>query len=107
VLKEPARGDLSRLDAIYWHYPHYHGSTWAPGGAIRAGHWKLIECFENDATELAELYDLASDPGEQRDLSGERPDKRDELLAGLRAWRLRVGAAMPRMNPEWREKGSR
>ena len=22
---------------LYWHYPHYHGSTWTPGASIRDG----------------------------------------------------------------------
>jgi arylsulfatase A-like enzyme len=32
-------------DAVFWHYPHYHGSAWAPGAALRAGEWKLIEFY--------------------------------------------------------------
>ena len=35
------RGEHARAAALYWHYPHYHGSTWAPGSAIRDGDWKL------------------------------------------------------------------
>ncbi|MFW6114425.1 MAG: sulfatase, partial [bacterium] len=37
---------------LVWHYPHYHGSTWAPGAAIRHGKWKLIEFYEYDEVEL-------------------------------------------------------
>lgn len=104
VLKDCGRGDALRREAIYWHYPHYHGSTWAPGGAVRAGNWKLIELFEDGATEL---YDLVSDPGERRDLSREQPEKRDELLRRLRDWRREVGAAMPTPNPARREERPR
>jgi arylsulfatase A len=46
--------------AIYWHYPHYHHST--PAGAIRQGHWKLIEFFEDGKLEL---YNLREDLSEQ------------------------------------------
>ena len=84
-------GGLEPRD-FYWHYPHYHGSGWTPGAAVRRGDWKLIEFYE---TDTAELYDLASDPGETRDLSAANPAKRDELRAALRDWQARMNAAMP------------
>jgi len=86
-------------DAIYWHYPHYHGSTWAPGAAVRAGDWKLIEFYEE---ETVELYNLATDIGERRDLAQQMPQRRDELLGLLHAWQKRVGAKMPRPNPNYK-----
>ena len=67
---------------IVWHYPHYHGSTWRPGSAIRQGNWKLIEFYEEQKTEL---YDLASDPSEKRDLSSQHENINDKLLNLLRA----------------------
>ncbi len=79
--------------SLYWHYPHYHGSTWAPGAAIRVGPWKLIEFYEYDCVEL---YNLASDLGEKRDLSQAEPAKRDELLGKLHAWQMELHAKMPR-----------
>ena len=36
-------GKTLNRDAIYWHFPHYHGSGSKPGGAVRAGDYKLIE----------------------------------------------------------------
>lgn len=79
-------------DTLYWHYPHYHGSTWAPGGAIRQGDWKLIEFFTEGTHEL---YNLKDDLGEQHDLASRRPEKARELLAALKAWRAEIGAQMP------------
>ncbi|MEX0866255.1 MAG: sulfatase, partial [Pirellulales bacterium] len=38
------KGKLDRK-SLYWHYPHYHGSTWTPGASIRDGDWKLIEFY--------------------------------------------------------------
>jgi arylsulfatase A-like enzyme len=90
-------GELER-DTIYWHYPHYHGSTWAPGAALRAGKWKLIEFYE---TGDVELYDLSNDLGEQQDLSKTNPEKKAELLARLHAWQKEVGAKMPTPNPNY------
>ncbi len=66
LLKNPD-AQLAR-DALYWHYPlakpHFLGGR--SSGAIRRGDWKLIEFFE---TGKLELYNLAEDPGEQRDLA--------------------------------------
>lgn len=39
------------------------------------------------------LYDIASDPGETKDLSAVMPGKAAELLADYRAWAARVGVA--------------
>lgn len=85
-------GDRLSDRALYWHYPHYHGSTWTPGASIRDGDWKLIE-FYHDAK--AELYNLADDPGEMQDLSKTHPDKTASLRAKLRAWQAKMKAKMP------------
>jgi hypothetical protein len=47
------------------------------------------------------LFDLAADPGETRDLSGEQPVCRDELLRRLREWRRTVGAQEMQLNPAY------
>ncbi len=84
-------GDLEPR-ALYWHYPHYHGSTWTPGASIRDGDWKLIEFYHYDKVEL---YNLADDPGEQNDLSESNPEKTKELRDKLLAWQKQMGAKMP------------
>ena len=89
-------GELSR-DAIFWHFPHYHGSGNRPSGAVRMGRWKLVEWFEDGAVEL---YDLESDPGEKVDLAGTESERVWELLDRLRTWREEVGANMPREDSE-------
>ena len=82
---------------LYWHYPHYHGSGWTPGGAIRKGDWKLIEFWEYDDVEL---YDLSNDIGEQNDLSKQHPEKVRELQLALNNWRTSIGAVMPARTKE-------
>lgn len=77
---------------FYWHYPHYHGSTWTPGASIRIGSWKLIEFYHWKKTEL---YDLSTDPGERHNLVSSRPDKQRELLTKLHEWQSRMNARMP------------
>lgn len=84
---------------LYWHYPHYHGSTWTPGAAVRAGDWKLIEFYESG---VAELYNLRDDLGEQHDLSQTMPEKLAELRTQLQGWQSSMGAQMPQPNPDYR-----
>jgi len=85
--------------SLYWHYPHYHGSTWTPGASIRDGDWKLIEFYEYDKVEL---YNLKEDMGERRDLSGTQPEKTARLRQKLAAWQKRMKASMPKPNPDFK-----
>ena len=82
--------------AIFWHYPHHHGSGSVPSGAVRAGDWKLIEWYED---RRVELFNLADDLSETTDRSEKRPDKTRELQAMLKAWRVAVGADPMTPNP--------
>ena len=59
-------------EELFWHYPHYHASGWAPGSAIRQGDWKLIEFYDSNTIEL---YNLATDISETKDLSLKYPQK--------------------------------
>lgn len=77
---------------LYWHYPHYHGSTWKPGAAIRDGDWKLIEFYHYGDYEL---YNLANDPGEQKNLSDEHPEIAERLRTKLKKWQTEMKARMP------------
>ncbi len=87
-------GPLNR-PAIYWHYPHYHGSGLGPCGAVRAGDFKLIEWFDPsihaDRHKL-ELYNLKDDPGEQNNLAAKLPAKAEQMRRMLELWRYDVGA---------------
>ncbi len=88
------RGETEKLSraALYWHYPHYHGSGWTTGGAVRAGDWKLVEFFESGKTEL---FHLSDDPGERRNLAGEQPEKLQAMHDLLKNWRKTSGAKLP------------
>ena len=78
----PIFKDGSNLDrgAVFWHFPHYHGSLWKPGAAIRSGDWKLIQNYESNTLEL---YNLKEDIGEMNDLSSTYPKKTQDLLKKL------------------------
>ena len=88
-------GKLKRK-AIYWHYPHYHGSGNRPSGAVRAGDYKLIEWYEDNSVEL---YNLRNDMGEKHDLAKEMPEKAAELRSMLGKWRRQMKAKMPALGP--------
>lgn len=83
---------------LYWHYPHYHGSTWTPGAAIRSGQWKLIEFYEWNQFEL---YNLQSDPGESENLAAAYPSIANQLRSELSQWQTSLHARMPvPINPQ-------
>jgi len=63
-------------DELFWHYPHYHGSGWKPGSALRKGDWKLVVHYEDNRTEL---FNLAGDPGETTDVASENEARVAEL----------------------------
>ena len=85
-----------RRNAVYWHYPHYHGSGNRPSGAVRAGDYKLIEWYEDGRIEL---YNLKDDLGEQTDLATAESAKAAELRHMLHAWRGEMDGKMPASEP--------
>jgi arylsulfatase A-like enzyme len=103
LLRDP-QARLER-EALYWHFPGYLEAnvqlgSWrtTPAGAIRAGDWKLQEFLEDGRVEL---YNLKDDLGEKTDLSARMPQKAHELRQKLHAWREKIGAPMPKPNPEY------
>jgi arylsulfatase A-like enzyme len=82
--------------SLFWHYPHYHTMGATPYGAVRDGDLRLIE-FQEDGR--VELYDLASDVSESKDLASERPKDVERLKTLLARWRSNVGAQMAVPNP--------
>jgi arylsulfatase A len=93
VLQQPAAA-LNRV-AVHFHFPHYHHHR--PASAIREANWKLIEYLDN--TDEVELYDLATDLGEQNNLAPEKPGRVADLRQKLATWRNQVGARLPIINP--------
>ncbi|MFH1717907.1 MAG: sulfatase, partial [Planctomycetota bacterium] len=95
--------------ALYWHFPAYlqgkadgardqHFRT-RPGAAVRAGDWKLIEYFEDGELEL---YNLADDISEQKNLAAAMPEKTRELHNLMLTWRKELNAPVPtEPNPDY------
>lgn len=83
---------------LFWHYPHYSNQGGKPGAAVRHGDYKLIEFFDPGQVEL---YNLAEDPGEHRNLAEQMPEKVEEMLEVLHTWQQEVGAGGMDPNPDW------
>jgi arylsulfatase A len=92
------RGGKLPQRPLFWHYPHYSDQGGSPAGAIREGDWKLIEFYEDGRLEL---FDLAEDPGEQRNLVRREAGRAKRLHDTLADWRKTVDAAMPLPNPRY------
>jgi arylsulfatase A-like enzyme len=84
-------------ESIVWHYPHYHGSAWTPGSAIRSGRWKLVELYDK---EKIELYDLIADESETKNLAQQQPERAKALRKTMHAYLKSVDAQMPTKNPK-------
>jgi hypothetical protein len=78
------------------HYPHYSNQGGGPSSALRDGDWKLVQFYEDSRIEL---YNLAWDPGEQRNVADAFPDKTGELLELLNRWKKETNAKIPLVNP--------
>jgi arylsulfatase A-like enzyme len=91
-------GTAPRREALFWHYPHYSNQGGVPSGAVRAGDYKLIGFFEDGRLEL---YNLARDIGEARNLAASEPRRAAHMHDMLVRWRESVGAAMPKPNPNY------
>ena len=92
-------GKKGKPRPLYWHYPHYHGSTWKPGASIREGDWKLIKFYDQ---EKVELYNLKKDPSEKKDLAKKNSAKSKELENRLLAWQKQMKAKLPKSNPNYK-----
>lgn len=82
---------------LFWHFPGYRIRDFRtmegqrPESAMRRGNWKLIESLE---TGDVQLYDLATDIGESKDVSAAHPDVVNELRLRLKQWRESTNAPM-------------
>ncbi|XAM01304.1 sulfatase [Phycisphaeraceae bacterium D3-23] len=93
----PFRSSKGPARPLFWHYPHYGNQGGSPGSAVRLGDWKLIRWYEPD--KGTELYNLADDLSEQRNLAEQNPEKLAELNALLDAYLEDADAKLPVPNP--------
>jgi len=94
------KNETLQRDELFWHFPHYHGSAWKPGSALRKGDWKFVHFYEDDKTEL---YNLKEDMGENTNLAEQFPDKTAELKKLLMKKLAGSNAAFPALNPNFNQ----
>jgi arylsulfatase A-like enzyme len=97
LLKDPG-AKLATERPLFWHYPHWGNQGGTPGSAIREGDWKLIEW---DFGKGSELFNLAEDPGEAKNLVDEKPDVAARLAEKLDELREETRALPTSKNPEF------
>jgi hypothetical protein len=94
-------------DRLFCHFPH--GSQYSaadipgflPGTSVRRGDWKLIRFYADneDGSDRLELYNLADDVGESRNLAAQRPELVAELNALIDGFLRDTEAVIPVFNP--------
>lgn len=87
------RGEQAATDnerPLFWHYPHVYNQP--PFSAVRQGDWKLIYFHANLTLEL---YHLAEDLSETKNLVESQPEKTRALTELLAAHLRETGAQMP------------
>ena len=89
--------DIER-DFIFWHFPHYHGSLWKPGSALRNNDWKLVELHEENKVEL---YNLKDDISETFDVSNRFPEITSRLVNKLNEIKIDLGANKATINENY------
>ena len=83
---------------LFWHYPHYGNQGGEPSSIVQEDGWKLIHYYEDGRDEL---YRLADDPGEQKDLASAEPARVKTLRVQLDGWLKAVGARLPSPDPDY------
>lgn len=85
---------------LFWHYPHYGNQGGEPSSIIQENGWKLIHYWEDGRNEL---YNLANDINEQKNISNENKELTKQLYNKLNSWLLNVGANKPTKDIEYNE----
>ncbi|MEM7368662.1 MAG: sulfatase-like hydrolase/transferase [Bacteroidota bacterium] len=75
LFRQQALGDR----AVFWHFRALR--------AMREGNWKLLW---DTKKEMVQLFNLASDLGEQEDLSAEHPERVEQMRQAIEAWEQEV-----------------
>lgn len=88
---------------LYWEFPRYNSKTGTfaeeiPMQAMRRGDWKAVRPKPNGPVEL---YDLKSDPGEERDLAPQKPELAAEFDRAMKASRVPPRPQKEPPHPWW------
>jgi hypothetical protein len=104
-LRPALRGRPLSRDTLFCHFPHGNAPRpgFQPSTSVRRGDWKLIRFYadNDDLSDRFELYNLADDIGESRDLAAAMPRKVQELNREIDAFLERTEAVVPVPNPDY------
>ena len=89
-----------KRDYIFWHFPHYHGSLWKPGSAIRNNQWKLVKFYEENTEELYNLYD---DFSESNNLAEVYPEIVNKLSKKMDEIKMELNANKTSVNNNYKK----
>ncbi len=97
-------------DAIYCYFPHNVDATGSlASSSVRRGNDKLIRFFADnpDFSDRYELYNLADDIGETKNLAAEKPELVQELDKLLSHYLESSGGLIPGKNPTYDPQAKR
>jgi arylsulfatase A-like enzyme len=89
---------------VFCYFPHYVKATGnLPSVSVRRGDFKLIRFFGDnpDRSDRFELYNLADDIGENRNVADQMPERVREMDALISAHLEAINAPIPRPNPNY------
>ena len=99
VLSNAGNGAVKRpREEFVVHFPHYDKDAIGPASAIYLGDFKVIRAYETGALQL---FDIAKDLCERRDLASQMPEKAKELNQRLSEYLAAVNAQMTTRNPNY------
>ena len=85
------KSKASRQKPLFFSRPpdrkSYYGFENLPDLAVRLEQWKLLCDYDGGRPEL---YDLSSDPGEDKNLADTRPEKVEELVTRVTTWHREI-----------------
>lgn len=90
------KGKTTSDRSLFWQFPHYTNQGSRPAGAMRDGNWKFVEHYDNGGLEL---YDLANDVSEEKNVAEREPERVKAMRSKLSEWRKNVGAQENTPNP--------
>ena len=99
-------GEFKR-DTLFCHFPHYTpASSNLPATWVRQGDWKLIRFYADGPkqTDRFELYNLATDLGENHNLAENEPARVEALNALIDTHLKDTKSVVPKPNPAYQEE---
>lgn len=86
------KGNAIKDRPLFWHYPHYGNQGGEPSSIIMEGDWKFIYYHED---QRCELYNIAEDIGEQKDLCSVHHRRTKAIHVELLQWLMETDARFP------------